>query len=204
MKCLSLLTVAVLFAGCVTSRQPSRQQYDFGEFVAPSHGSSALAAKVFIRDVSQPSWLRTRDIFYRLDYLSPSRRQHYALSEWVANSGELVTFRLREAVASANAGFTLQTSTGVGAGGYVLQANLEEFTQAFMTPVKSQCIVELRATLLRTADQIVAQRLFRIEIPAQTPDAIGAALCLASAVNQEADDIVEWLSNEVARAPSAS
>jgi hypothetical protein len=38
-------------------------------------------------------------------------------------------------------------------------------------------------------DQIVAQHVFRNELPAQTPDARGAALCLASAVNIESDEL---------------
>jgi ABC-type uncharacterized transport system auxiliary subunit len=122
------------------------------------------------------------------------------MSQWAATSGELVTRRLRDKVASANAGFTLQASNG--SEGYLLQANLEEFTQAFTAPAESRCIVQLSASLWRSADQIVAQRVFRNELPAQTPDARGAVLCLASAVNLESDEIVEWLSGEIARTPS--
>jgi hypothetical protein len=70
-------------------------------------------------------------------------------------------------------GFTLQASNG--SEGYLLQANLEEFTQAFTAPAESQCIVQVSASLWRSADQIVAQRVFRHELPAQTPDARGAA-----------------------------
>ena len=202
MKCVFLLAAAVFLGGCVTSHRPSKQQYDLGEFGASGHGSSGLGVKVVIRDVSQPSWLRTRDIFYRFDYAAPSRRLHYATSEWVATAGELITFRLREVVADANEGFILPAPTDTS--GYVLQASLEEFTQVFTVPTRSQCIVQLRVTLWRMAYQIVAQRVFRSDIPTQTPDASGAALCLASAVTGEADDIVQWLSDEVARAPSSN
>ncbi len=72
----------------------------------------------------------------------------------------------------------------------LLQATLEEFTQAFTEPAKSHCIVQLRASLWKSADQIIAQRIFRIEMPAQSPDARGAATCLASAVNMDIDKIV--------------
>ena len=108
---------------------------------------------------------------------------------------KLVTLRLRDAVASANAGYTLTASNG--SGGYSLQATLEEFTQVFTEPAKSHCIVQLRVSLWNSAGQITAQRIFRIEMPAQTPDASGAATCLAAAVNLDADKIVQWLSNEV-------
>jgi hypothetical protein len=63
-------------------------------------------------------------------------------------------------------------------------------------------VVQLSASLWRSTEQIVAQRVFRSELPAQTPDARGAVVCLASAVNLESDEIVEWLSAEIAGTPS--
>jgi cholesterol transport system auxiliary component len=184
---------AILLVGCVASKPPPKQ-YDFGNFTAMHPATSALAVKLVIRDVTEPSWLRTRDIFYRLDYAAPSSPRRYAMSQWVATPGELVTLRLRDAVASANAGYTLTASNGVG--GYLLQETLEEFTQVFTQPAESHCIVQLRVSLWK-ADQITAQRIFRIEMSAQTPDAGGAATCLASAVNMDVDKIVQWLSGEV-------
>jgi ABC-type uncharacterized transport system auxiliary subunit len=185
---------AFLLVGCVASH-PAPKQYDFGNFTATRPVTSALAVKLVIRDVTEPSWLRTRDIFYRLDYAAPSSPRRYAVSQWVATPGELVTLRLRDAVASANAGYTLTASNG--SGGYSLQATLEEFTQVFTEPAKSHCIVQLRVLLWKSADQITAQRIFRIVMPAQTPNASGAAVCLASAVNMDIDEIVQWLSGEV-------
>jgi ABC-type uncharacterized transport system auxiliary subunit len=157
--------------------------------------TSAFAVKLVIRDVTEPSWLRTRDIFYRLDYAAPSSPRRYAMSQWVATPGELVTLRLRDAVASANAGYTLTASNG--SGGYSLQATLEEFTQVFTETAKSDCIVQLRVSLWKSADQITAERVFRIEKTAQAPDASGGATCLASAVNMDVNEIVQWLSGAV-------
>jgi ABC-type uncharacterized transport system auxiliary subunit len=184
----------ILLVGCVASH-PAPKQYDFGNFTATRPVTSALAVDVVIRDVTEPSWLRTRDIFYRLDYATPSSPRRYAMSQWVATPGELVTLRLRDAVAFANARYTLTASNG--SGGYLLQATLEEFTQAFTEPAMSHCTVQLRVSLWKSADQITAQRIFRIEMPAQTPNASGAATCLASAVNMNVDEIVQWLSGEM-------
>ena len=189
------MAVGALLVGCVASHSSSKQ-YDFGNFAAVRPAMGALAAELVIRDVVEPSWLRTRDIFYRLDYATPSRLQRYAMSQWVATPGELVTLRLRDAVAIANAGYTLTESNG--SRGYLLHTSLDEFTQAFTQPARSHCIVQLRVSLWKSADQIAAQRVFRIELPAQTPDASGAATCLASAVNMEVDKIVQWLSSEMA------
>jgi len=188
------VAAAIVLVGCVASHPPPTQ-YDFGNFTAMHPATSALAVRLVIPDVSEPSWLRTRDIFYRLGYAEPSNPRRYAKSQWVATPGELVTLRLRDAVASANSGYTLTASNG--SGGYVLQAVLEEFTQAFTEPASSYCIVQLRVSLWKAADQITAQHVFRIEMASQTPDASGAATCLASAVNGDVDEIVQWLSGAV-------
>jgi ABC-type uncharacterized transport system auxiliary subunit len=189
------VVAAILLTGCVTSPPPPKQ-YDIWDFTAVHPASNVLAVKLVVRDVTEPSWLRTRDIFYRLDYTEPSSPRRYAMSEWVATPGELITLRLREAIGFANAGYTLTASNG--SSGYLLQANLEEFTQAFTAPSESYCIVQLRVSLWKSADRVIAQRAFHIEMPAQTPNASGAAKCLASAVDMDIDEIVDWLSGEVA------
>lgn len=188
------VAAAMGLVGCVSSHPPPKQ-YDLGNFTAMRPATSALAVKLVIRDVTEPSWMRTRDIFYRLDYAAPGSPRRYATSQWVATPAELVTLRLRDAVASANTGYTLTASNG--SGGYLLQATLEEFTQAFTEPASSHCIVQLRVSLWKSADQITAQHVFRIEMAAQTPDASGAATCLASAVNLDVGEIVPWLSGAV-------
>jgi cholesterol transport system auxiliary component len=190
-----LTIVATLcLAACVTSYKPPRQ-FDLGDYPAPAQQSGVLAANFIIPNVTQPSWMRSRDIFYRMDYESPARPKRYTLSQWVAPPGEMVTMRLREAVRSANIDFTLPAANG--ASGYLLQTDLDEFTQVFMTTTGSQCIVQLRASLWRADGRIMAQREFRLEIPAPTADASGAARCLATAVDREDDDIVQWLALQV-------
>ena len=105
------VVAAMLLTGCVTSPPPPKQ-YDLGNSTAVHPASNGLAIKLVIRDVTEPSWLRTRDIFYRLDYTEPSRPRRYAMSEWVANPGELITLQLREAIGFANAGYTLTSLHG--------------------------------------------------------------------------------------------
>jgi hypothetical protein len=67
-------------------------------------------------------------------------------------------------------------------------------------PVLLQCIRRKGQGCTRC--QIFGQRVFRNELHAQMLDARGAALCLASAVNLASNEIVEWLSGEIARMPS--
>jgi cholesterol transport system auxiliary component len=188
------IIVALSLAACVTSYKPPRQ-FDLGDYPAPAQQSGVLAANFIIPNVTQPSWMRSRDIFYRMDYESPARPKRYTLSQWVAPPAEMVSMRLREAVRSANIDFTLPAANG--ASGYLLQTDMDEFTQVFQTATRSQCIVELRASLWRADGRIMAQREFRLEIPAPSADASGAARCLATAVDQEDGDIVQWLAAQV-------
>jgi cholesterol transport system auxiliary component len=187
----TFIAALLWLVGCVSARPPP-SLFDLGPFDEQRKPSSVLAADFVIEDVSQPTWIRSRDIFYRLGYESPSRAQRYAMSRWVAAPGELVTLRLRQAVQAANAGFTLPAPNGTDS--YFLQANLEEFNQIFSAPSRGRCIVQLRASLHRADGRVIGQNVFHIEMAAPTPDASGAALCLAAAVNRESEQIVAWMS----------
>ena len=181
---------------CVTA-VPVPKQFDLGEFRGTGKPVAGLTATVIIPDVMQPSWIRTRDIFYRLEYESPAGPQRYSMSQWVATPGELFTLRLRQAVQAANTGFTLPAATD--SGGYLLQATIEEFTQVFTAPADSRCVVQLRASLWGTHGRMVAQRQFRLETAAPTADAQGAARCLASTVDALDEQLIQWLSDNTAQ-----
>jgi cholesterol transport system auxiliary component len=191
-------TALLSLAGCVAAHAPPRQ-FDLGDFDAPENRPHILATNVIVADVSQPSWMRTRDMFYRFDYASPPRPQRYSINQWVASPAELVTLRIRQTVQAANTGFTLPAFSA--SGDYLLESSLDEFTQVFTTPADSQCVVQLRASLRRTAGQLIGQRVFRVETPAPSADASGAARCLALAVNRLSDEMVRWLSVATATAP---
>jgi cholesterol transport system auxiliary component len=194
----ALGTVLLCLAACMTSR-PSPRQFDLGSFDALGKRASIPATNLIVTEVSEPSWMRTRDMFYRLEYASPPRPQRYALNQWVATPAELVTLRLRQSVQAANTGFTLSTFSV--SGNYQLDSSLDEFIQAFTSPADSQCVVQLRTSLRATDGRIVGQRVFRVELPAPSADASGAALCLASAVNRLTDDTVQWLGVVTAKPP---
>jgi cholesterol transport system auxiliary component len=187
----ALAIVLLCLVGCASSLPPARQ-FDLGDFDARGEQARIVATNLIVADVSEPSWMRTRAMFYRRDYESPPHPWRYSINQWVSTPAELVTLRLRQTVQAANAGFTLPTFSA--SGDYLLEPSLDEFTQAFTTPGDSQCIVQLRTSLRRTDGRIVGQRVFRVEMPAPTADANGAALCLAAAVNRVSDAIVQWLS----------
>ena len=141
----SMLLAAILcLAGCTASR-PASRQFDLGQSDALPPASKVLHLNLIVADTEEPAWMRTRDIFYRLDYQIPARPQRYAINKWIATPAELISLRLRASVQSQNAGYTLSNSGATA--DYLLQTSLDEFTQSFSTPTQSQCSVQLRASL---------------------------------------------------------
>lgn len=190
--------VTLLAAGCAThSRTPARYDFDsMRTLVAPD---TRLHATIAIPPVSTPSWLRTPALIYRLAYATAAGPHAYALSAWTAPPAELVTLRLRQAVAAANSGFTLG-SLPPHTPGYRLDMRLEQFVQVFVTPHDSRCLVTLNATLLGSAGRVLAQRTFHSERAAPRSDAAGGAQGLVEATDSCLDEILLWLKSSLTSA----
>lgn len=124
------------------------------------------------------------------------------MSEWVATPGELFTLRLREAIAFANAGYTLTTSKGSGGhllengprGVYsgILNARREPLRRAATRIAMKICGPSHRAACISGRDACES-----------ASNAGGAATCLAYAVNLGIDEIVLWLGGEVSETQSS-
>jgi len=188
---LTAVVLGLLVCGCVSQRAlPVR--YDLDGFEDPPPAGSRLDATIAIPPIQAPSWLRSTALVYRLDYAPPANPRAYALSEWTAPPSELLTLRLRERITEANDGFTL-THLPEDTGGYRLEVSLENFAQVFPSPDRSRCVVTLTATVLRSGDQIIAQRTFRSERPAPSGTAAGAVEGLVAASDSDFDQILGWL-----------
>jgi cholesterol transport system auxiliary component len=185
-------TLAVLLlSGCV-SRRALPIRYDLDGARAVPQASPRFDATIAIPPIQAPSWLRSTALVYRLDYAQPAYPRAYTLSEWAAPPGELLTARLRERIAAVNEGFTLDRLSE-DTDGYRLEVSLENFAQVFTSPVRSRCIVILRATVLQPGDRVVAQRTFRSEQSAPSADAAGAVEGLAAASDSDFAQILKWL-----------
>ena len=182
-----------VLGACVAPQPAAVRTYDLGVPRAAAQSTIQLDAPITIPPVSAPSWLQGSALVYRLAYAVPPYPQVYSLSRWIAAPGDLITLRLRDAVAAANTNFTL-TSTAANPTGYVLEVTLEEFTHEFESPTSSRCIVQLRATLLdRSAGLIVAQKTLRAEQQAPSPDAAGGVRGLIAATDTVIDGLLVWL-----------
>lgn len=186
MKTLALaLTVCLVLGGCaLTPLAPTRSVYDFGLApAAPASVGAPLAGR--ITDVGAPPWLAGDGIAYRLAYQQPLRLEHYRDSVWAAPPAALLTQRLRERLAA--------TPGCAGRAAALLAVSLDEFEQVFASPSSSRAVLRVHATLwpAGTAGPALQQH-WRLEQPA-APDAAGAVLALAQAVDAWLPQLDQWL-----------
>lgn len=188
---LSLIALVSLLTACVSHRPtPARYSLDAGP--EPSPPSTKLNVTIAIPEFTAPSWLRSGALIYRLDYEAAPRPVPYTESEWQAPPGEMLTMRLRELVAQANGGFTLNRLDSASEG-YQLDVALESFLQVFSQPHESHCIVQMMATLIGPRDRLVAQRVFNVELSAPSGNAAGGVRGLSQASNAGLEQIVTWV-----------
>lgn len=188
---LAALMTASLLAGCaLTPPAPARAVYDLGPSAAAATPGSAPAWR--IADVTSPPWLASDGIAYRLAFVQPLRQDRYRDSVWAAPPAALLTQRLRE-----------RLGTPAGCGGRpaaLLSANLDAFEQVFASATDSHVVLRLQATLWPAGATSPAwQQHWRIERPAPTPDAAGAARGLADAVDELVPQLATWLATAACR-----
>jgi cholesterol transport system auxiliary component len=186
-RCLLLAGSLALLAACSSTRAPITT-WDFG---APSAASAAkLSGTVLVLPVEAPAWLDSPAMLYRLSYADRAEARAYAASRWIAPPAELLTERLRAAIAAAGAA-VLGPADGVRAG-RTLRIELEQFDQLFDSPSSSRVELRLRATVIASGT-LAAQRSFTVSVPAPSGDARGGALALAEAARRGVGEVVAWL-----------
>jgi cholesterol transport system auxiliary component len=183
--CLSF--VAVL-AGCASGPPAavSNIRYDLG---APAPLASTMnMPPVKVLAVNSSKNLDSDALVYRLKYADAQRTGSYADSHWTMSPAELLTQRLRAALASR--GPVLTGADAMRAP--VLQVDLTDFEQVFDAPEQSHGEVSARVTLSQHG-QVISQRTFIARAPSSTPDAAGGARALAAASDDLIAQMAAWL-----------
>lgn len=138
-------------------------------------------------EVQAASWLAGPEMHYRLAYAEPLRRLAYQESRWAAPPAELVSTLLARRLGGGHGS------------GCRIYATLDEFEQRFDDARASRVALELRATLASArGGDALAQRVFRIDRPAASPDARGGAAAARDAALALADELAAW-SGDLAR-----
>ncbi|WP_250478628.1 MULTISPECIES: ABC-type transport auxiliary lipoprotein family protein [unclassified Caballeronia] len=182
------LGCAALLAGCgSTSTAMPNAHYDLGAIPAANASASAAPMPpVKVLAVGAPRSLETDSFAYRLSYVDAQRTGNYSNSHWTMPPAQLLTQRLRDALAAR--GPVLSGADPVRAVP-LLEVELTSFEQVFDAPEQSRGLVSVRATLTQQG-RVVGQRSFAASAPAPSADAPGGARALAAA----SDDVIAQLS----------
>jgi cholesterol transport system auxiliary component len=167
-------------------------RYDLGPApIAAQPISASALPPLRLFDVRAPRSLETDDILYRMSYADPHRSAAYANSHWTMRPSQLLTERVRSALAARGA---------VLGGGQAVQAplltiDLQQFEQVFDSEGQSHGAVTARATLTDDG-KVIAQQTFVARAPASMPNAAGGAHALAAASDEFVAQLVAWLAME--------
>lgn len=204
---IKFVIVLLLLTGCTLAPKKSAPLaiYDFGlQSPAEHHDPISFNASILVADVTAPVWLNNQAIPYRLAYHDPARIYAYAHSRWAASPAKLLTWRIKDSLATRINKGAIDSRYGLKAD-YALLIELEEFTQVFDHPNKSRAIVRLRASLIeRSTRLLLNQQIFLIEQDTPTPDAAGAVTALISASDTLSSELIEWLIDNLAAKISAN
>lgn len=187
---LALIAPALACGACGIAPAPGPEltSYDFGP--APEQAARSLHQAVVVHEIGAPAWLDSPLMHYRLAYRDAARPKAYADSRWVMSPAALLSNRLRRQLAASGTGGVIQPGDGAHAK-YALRVELDEFMQVFDAPGRSRGVVRMRAVVIGNRS-LVAQRTFKAEQPAPTPDAEGGARALTAASDEAIDQLVAW------------
>lgn len=174
--------------GCTfdTPVEISNIRYDLGPQPTPAHSGSLPALRLF--DVRATAALDTDDILYRMSYADPRESAPYAHSHWTMRPAQLLTLRVRSALAARGA----VLSGGEAVNAPLLTIELDQFEQVFDGQNESHGVMTARATLMRDG-ALIAQQTFVARAPARTADAAGGVQALAAASDQFVAQLMAWL-----------
>lgn len=185
--------------------------YDLGPGALTPVATNGLAAlpALVLTEVDAPAALEGSPVLYRLAYSDAQQLRPYAQARWSMPPAQLLRQRLREQLGLRRA--VLSPTQGVAAPPLpmVLHVELEEFSQLFDTAEHSVGLLRLRATLTQPvpgarllAQELVAQRGFVLQRPADGADAAAGVRALTVAVDAAIADIAQWVEQTQAQAQS--
>ncbi|MFJ2989218.1 ABC-type transport auxiliary lipoprotein family protein [Collimonas sp. NPDC087041] len=188
-RILSSLAAIVLVAGCA-SRPETPTQYDLGRLPAVTATATSALPPISVADVNAPAWLDNNMMFFRLAYANEQQPRPYANSRWTMPPAQLFQQRLKSRLAQA--GGTVLAMSDAALNVPLLRIDLDDFTQTFDTPDRSQATLQVRASLFN-GRQLLAQKSFSSQAPTPSADAAGAARAFVAANDAVIDNLMSWL-----------
>ncbi|MDP1559103.1 MAG: ABC-type transport auxiliary lipoprotein family protein [Nitrosomonas sp.] len=202
MKKLLITVIALLVTGCSITPQTNAPTavYDFGLQYADNRTRQAQlkSASLLVAEVASPIWLDNPAIHYRLAYHNPAQFYSYANSRWAAAPAALLTRQISNRIMQTTDYKVARGIEGVQAD-YALHIVLEDFSQVFDSIDKSYAVILLNVSLIeRRTRKLVAQRNFSMRKETPTADAVGAVNALVEVSNHLNNNLIDWLTDEIA------
>jgi cholesterol transport system auxiliary component len=188
-----------LVAACAPLQPPPRATvYDFGPGpLAPEPATrQAPLAPLVLAEVEASAALDSTAVLYRLAYSDAQQLRPYAQARWSMAPAQLLRQRLREQLGQRRAVLNAAQGMVTPATALSLHLELEEFSQLFESPERSNALLRLRATLGQSgngSERLVAQRSFVLQRPGPSADAAGGVRALTAATDAAIQELVQWL-----------
>ena len=185
------LFVALLTSACATPKA-QLTVHDLGPLptLASATPLPSSLPSFALGDVTASAFLDNPAMFYRLAYVDAQQPRPYATSRWVMPPAQLFEQRLKARFGQA--GNPLISVADGALNVPLLHCELDEFSQTFDSPGSSRVTITARVAVFANR-QLVGQRNFTQQRPAQSADAVGGARALAIATDALIDDIAGWL-----------
>jgi cholesterol transport system auxiliary component len=193
-RVLAVATMAWALTACAVPTPPvARTVYDFGPLSADTRGSTpATSPPLALADIEASPALDSTDVQYRFAYANAQELRPYTLARWSMPPALLVQQRVRTALAAHGPVLV----PGEASPAFTLKLELEEFSQVFDAPGRSQGVLQLRATLLK-GTTLAAQHSFSARAQAPSADVAGGTLALSKATDQAAAELADWVAQNM-------
>lgn len=197
--CLALCTCTLVLGGCMhTTKTEFPRHYALNgpaRTVQVNRRATHAGEQVLqIARITMPEWLQGTAMYYRLDYQHDSRLAAYGRSDWVAPPATLLEPVIQNALVMGGGWRAVIGPGNPATADASLHLRLDDFSQTFSQPNDSAGTIDATATLIDNhEDSVVAQKHFRIEVFASSPDAKGGAKALDEASGKLAARLQRWL-----------
>ncbi len=196
-KRVMLVCCSLVLAACATPQPPATKTvYDFGPVLTAPSVSTATASSVRRPAISVPeieagAGLDSPALLYRLQYQDPQQLRPYAQARWSVPPAQLLRVRLRDTLSAQGPVLSTEGSTP-----WVLNVELDEFSQLFDSPTSSFALVRLRVSLMKS-EQLAAQTSVLARAPAPSQDAAGGVRALTAATDDALRQVAAWLAGQI-------
>jgi cholesterol transport system auxiliary component len=162
----------------------------------PSKSSAILR----VANLSLPVWLNSTNIYYQLEYRNGGEIAPYSQARWASSPAILVRLLVQNTLTEDAFWKAVIGPESLAQADYKLVLRITDFQQIFSTPDQSKGLLRAFAMLVdNESGAVVAQREFRFQTLAPSPDVEGGTWALSKNAYKLAQAIRSWLREVMVR-----